>query len=95
MSSLPTLIEQEISYDDPESNCMFRTNEEKELYLTERCMRVYAYDVILACWQVLAEKAEQHGGLESLQIFESEENVQELWFLEGPFTIDAMLQSDY
>ena len=95
MSSLPTLIEQEISYDDPESNCMFRTNGEKKLSMTERCMREYRYDVILACWKVLADKAEMHKGLDSLQTFQSEEHLQELWFLEEPFTIVAMLQSDY
>ena len=95
MPGLPTLIEQELPYNDPESTFMFPTNGGKELYMTERCMRVYAYDVILACWQVLTDKAEQHGGLESLQVFESEEDVQELWFLEEPFTIVAMLQSDY
>ena len=95
MTNLPTLKEQEIAYDDAESHYMFPIDGSKEFYVTERCLREYSLQVIKACWKLLSEKAEEKDGLDYLQIFESDEYVQNLWFIEEPFTVAAMLESDY
>ncbi len=58
----------------------------------------YSHEVIVACLLVLMLKAEQHGGIDYLQVFEDDESKSDsLWFIEdGPGgAITALLPSDY
>ena len=54
-------------------------------------------EVIVACWQVLRGNADQHRGIDYLQVFESDDHDENLWFIEdGPGgAITALLPSDY
>ena len=53
--------------------------------------------MIIACWQVLLQKAEEHNGIDYLQVFESDGHDENLWFIEdGPAgAITALLPGDY
>ncbi|MFO0945649.1 MAG: hypothetical protein U1D30_06855 [Planctomycetota bacterium] len=97
MRSLPSLKAQEIPLDHPDSNNMFQPGPEKPLVATRSAIEKYSFEVILACWEVLRQKADEHHGLDYLQVFESEEVDEELWFIEdGPGgAITALLPSDY
>lgn len=76
---------------------MFRPSTEKPLVATPAVIELYSHEVILACWRILAQKAEEHAGLDYLQVFESEDCEENLWFIEdGPGgAITALLPSDH
>ncbi len=94
---LPSLKQQEIPLDDPESCNMFRPGPDKPLVATRGAVEMYSHEVIMGCWQVLCQKAEEHSGIDYLQVFESEQHNENLWFIEdGPGgAISALLPSDY
>jgi hypothetical protein len=97
MTSLPRLKPQEIPLDDPDSNNMFRPGPDKPFVATPAAIEAYSHEVIVACWKLLREKAEEHGGIDYLQVFEDESKSEGLWFIEdGPGgAIIALLPSDY
>ena len=97
MDNLPTLKDQETPLDHPDSCNMFQPSAEKPFLATPAAIAMYSHEVIIACWQVLREKADQHGGIDYLQVFESVDHDENLWFLEdGPGgAITALLPSDY
>lgn len=97
MTSIPRLKPQEIPLNHPDSNNMFLPGPEKPFVATPAAISMYTHQVILACWQVLRQKADEHNGLDYLQVFESDEHDEKLWFIEdGPGgAITALLPSDY
>ena len=96
MASLPSLKPQEIPFDDPDSVHLFRPGPEQPLYATPAAIEIYTQEVILACLDLLRQKADQHQGLDYLQVFESPDKSEALWFIEdGPGgAITALLPSD-
>lgn len=97
MPSIPHLKEQEIPLDDPESTNMFQPTPDKPLLATPAAIELYSHEVILACWRILREKAEEQQGLDYLQVFEDETKAESLWFIEDGEggAITALLPSDY
>lgn len=76
---------------------MFRPGPDKPFVATRTAIELYSHEVIVACWQVLRQKANEHGGLDYLQVFEDESKSESLWFMEDGSggTITALLPSDY
>lgn len=76
---------------------MFRSGPDKPFVATPAAIELYSNEMIIACWQVLRGKADQHGGLDYLQVFESDDHDENLWFIEdGPGgAITALLPGDY
>ena len=97
MNPLPRLKEQEIPLDDCESSNMFLPGAEKPFVATRNAIDMYSHEVILACLLVLRQKADQHNGLDYLQVFEDAAKEEALWFIEDGDggTITALLPSDY
>jgi hypothetical protein len=97
MATLPSLKQQEIPLDDPESVNMFRPGPEKPLVATPAAIGLYSHEVIVECWKLLRQKADEHGGLDYLQVFEDETKPEDLWFMEDGEggTITALLPSDH
>lgn len=94
---LPRLKLQEIALDDPESVNMFRPTEAKPFLATPAAIEAYGHETIVACWQLLRQRADEHGGLDYLQVFEDESKSESLWFIEDGVggAINALLPSDY
>ncbi len=97
VTSIPRLKAQEISLAHPDSNNMFLPGPDKPFVATPAAINRYSNEVILACWQILRHKADEHNGLDYLQVFEDESRSENLWFIEdGPGgAITALLPSDY
>jgi hypothetical protein len=95
--SLPTLKPQEIPLDHPDSTCMFRPGPDKPFLATPAAIAMYGNDVIVACLTTLRERADQHRGLDYLQVFEDPSKPASLWFMEDGDggAITALLPSDY
>lgn len=76
---------------------MFRPGPDKPFVATRAAIDLYSNEVIITCWQLLRQKAEEHNGLDYLQVFEDETRSENLWFIEdGPGgAITALLPSDY
>ena len=97
MTSLPSLKPQEIPLDHPDSNNTFRPGPDKPFLATPAAIEAYSHEVIIACLAVLIQKAEEHNGIDYLQVFEQDSNSENLWYIEdGPGgAITALLPSDY
>lgn len=97
MSKLPTLKRQEIAFDHPDSVNMFQPGPDKPFVATPAAIEMYSQHVIVACWLLLRQKAEEHHGLDYLQVFEDESKPENLWFIEDGSggAITALLPSDY
>ena len=99
MEELPSLKQQEIPLDHPDSNYMFQPLADKPFMATPAAIELYSHEVIIACWNTLRQKADEHNGLDYLQVFksESQQHSSNLWFIEdGPGgAITALLPSDY
>ena len=97
LTTIPTLKAQEIPLEDPDSCNMFRPGPEKPLVATPAAIEMYSHGVIIECWKVLRKKADDHGGIDYLQVFEDDTKSESLWFIEdGPGgAITALLPSDY
>jgi len=93
MTTFPILRPQEIPLDDRTSCNMFEPNAAKPFVATPAAIEMYSRETILACLQVLQESAVKHGGLDCLQVFESLEKQEKLWFIEDG-VITALLPSD-
>ena len=96
MNGLPSLKQQEIPFDHPDSNNMFRPSEAKPFVATPTAIEAYSTEVIVACLRILQAKASRHDGLDYLQVFEFE-NDSRLWFMEdGPGgAVTALTPADY
>lgn len=83
--------------DHPDSNNMFSPSRDKPFVATPAAIEAYTHEVIVACWQVLRQQADQYGGLDYLQVFVDDTKSEELWFIDdGPGgAITALLPSDY
>jgi hypothetical protein len=94
---IPELKPQEIPLDHPESDNMFQPGPEKPLLATPAAIAVYTHEAILACLNTLRKKADEHGGLDYLQVFVDPDKPENLWFMEdGPGgAITALLPSDH
>ncbi|MCC7421867.1 MAG: hypothetical protein IT428_16440 [Planctomycetaceae bacterium] len=97
MGLLPALKEQEIPLDHPDSTCMFRPGPDKPFVATPAAIELYSAEVILACFRVLRQRADEHQGLDYLQVFEDASKPEGLWFIEDGDggAITALLSSDY
>lgn len=77
---------------------MFQPSADKPFVATRAAIDVYTNEIIVACWAVLRSKADEHGGLDYLQIFDSgDPNQPDLWFIEDGDggAITALLPADY
>jgi len=88
---------QEIPLSDPASNYFFRPSADKPFLATPAAIAEYGQLHILRCLGYLWGQAEIHNGLDYLQVFQSPEKAEPLWFIEdGPGgAITALLPSDY
>lgn len=93
----PRLKQQEIPLHHPASSNMFRPGPDKPLVATPAAIEMYSHETILACLRVLQLKAQQHAGIDYLQVFESAEHDAPLWFIEDGSggAITALLPADY
>ncbi len=64
MGKLPTLKQQEIPLDHPDSNNMFQPSREKPFVATATAIDMYSNEVIVACWQIIQELADEQSGLD-------------------------------
>ena len=94
--SLPTLKPQEIAFDDPRSDCRFQPSDAKPFLATPAALAAYA-DVIFPCLALLQRLAQEHDGLDYLQVFTDPSKPDALWFIEDGDggAITALLPSDY
>ena len=97
MTEQPSLKPQEISLDHPDSHHMFRPGPDKPLLATPAAIEMYTHETILACLTLLRQKADEHQGLDYLQVFESPNQPEPLWFIEDEpgGAITAILPSDH
>lgn len=97
VSGLPILRPQEIPLDDPDSCNMFRPAPDKPFVATPSAIELYGRDVILKCLRVLQDAANEHDGLDYLQVFQDTMKPENLWFIEDGAggAITALLPSDY
>lgn len=96
---LPSLKQQEIPYDHPDSVNMFRPAADKPFVATPDAIDMYQHDVILQCLAVLQREAEKHQGLDYLQVFDGESigKDENLWYIEDGEggAITGLLPSNY
>ena len=97
MTRLPILREQEIPLDHPDSSNLFRPSPDKPFVATKAAIAAYGLEVIAKCHQLLRDQADQHQGLDYLQVFNNPEpGTEDLWSIEGGpgGAITALLPSD-
>lgn len=96
---LPRLKMQEIPYNAAASCCRFVPSEAKPFLFTNGAGMMYGRHVIRACQVILQRLAEEHDGLDYLQVFEDQTGLKSepLWFIEDGDggAITALLPSDY
>ena len=94
---LPRLKLQEIPYDAEASNCRFVASSHKPSVMTPAARDAYGLEDICGCLVILKELAEEHDGLDYLQVFEDATKPEPLWFIEDGDggAITALLPSDY
>ena len=75
---------------------MFQPGPMKPFVATRAALELYGND-ICKCLAILQRKAEEHGGLDYLQVFDGPPNQEPLWFIEDGKggAITALLPSDY
>ena len=97
MVALPRLKEQEIPLDHPESIHFFQPGPDKPLVATPAAIAQYSQEVVVECWKLLRQKADEHSGLDYLQVFIDETKPENLWFIEDGDggAITALLPSDH
>lgn len=88
---------QEIPYDAPDSCNFFVPSEDKPFVATRAALEQFTQPMILVCLQHLQAVARIHHGLDGLQIFESPDQDEQLWFIEDGLggAITALLPDDY
>ena len=88
---------QEVPFDDPRADCLFRPSPAKPVVATTAAIEAYGEEQIARCLGYLRGQAEGHRGLDYIQVFECSGKAEPLWFIEdGPGgSITALLPSDY
>ncbi len=96
MESL-TLKPQEVPFDAPASCCMFQPSAQKPFLATAAAVALYGDPVIIHCLGRLRQLADEHHGLDYLQVFTCPGKSEALWFIEDDDggAITALLPSDY
>ena len=61
---------------------MFSPSRGKPFVATKAAIEMYRVEVIIACLRILQYRARQRRGLDYLQVFESQEHPENLWFIE-------------
>ncbi|MCM2374692.1 hypothetical protein [Aporhodopirellula aestuarii] len=96
---LPRLKMQEIPYDASDSSYSFQPSDDKPFVITNGAGVTYGPHVVRACLAILQQLADEHDGLDYLQVFEDPTNRKRdpLWFIEDGDggAISALLPSDY
>ena len=95
--NLPEHQPQEIPLDHPDSVNRFLPGPEKPFVATPAAIALYTHEAIVACLMILRAKADEHGGLDYLQVFKDPTKPENLWFIEdGPGgAVTALLPSDH
>jgi hypothetical protein len=94
--ALQTLKPQEIPFDHPQSTCSF-DQARKPLVATRGALAVFGLDTILRCLVQLQRLADEHHGIDYLQVFTDPSKAEALWFIEDGDggAITALLPSEY
>ena len=86
----PELQPQEIPLDHEESDCRFNT----DLHATPGSIEQFGQVTILECFQLLMMKAEEHDGIDRLQVFKTPSG-KRLWLIDDLSHVTALLPSEY
>ena len=88
---------QEPPLDHPDSCQRFQPRPDKPFLATPGAIERFSHETIIACLLVLQQKAATHDGIDYLQVFESTDDGDRLWFIEDGEggAITAMLPEDY
>ena len=86
------LRSQEHPYGSAESKWFFRADT-KPTVVTKAASEIFTNQQILEAVLYLKEVANEHGGLDYLQVFDRDRDV--LWVIEGQDVITALLPGDY
>lgn len=91
--SAPLLLQpQEPPLDHPDSHCRFQG----ELVSTPGALREFGVFLIVACHMLLKIKADQHDGIDYLQVFtDPKDGSRKLWFIDDGEHVTALLPEDY
>lgn len=97
---MPTTLRlqpQEPSFDDPDSSNYFRPTPSKPFLATRGAIEKYGHETIIACLRILQAKATEHDGIDYLQVFDSPDGDNRLWFIEDGEggAITALLPEEY
>jgi len=83
---------QETPFDDPTSHFRFR----KPFVSTSAALETFSLPLLLACYRFLHLLADEHHGLDYLQVFvDVDDPDRKLWFIEDAQVVTALLPSDY
>ena len=85
------LKDQEIPLDDPQSRFRFQ----KPFVSTKGALSTFGPEFLFACLLELQAKAAEHDGLDYLQVFETPEELPNLWFIEDGQVVTALLPEEY
>ena len=85
---------QEIPLDDERSRFRFNPSE-KQFVATQCALEEFGPEVIGRCMNLLRQRADEHKGLDYLQVFTVGREQRKLWFIEDGEYITALLPSDY
>ena len=93
---MPTLKMQEVAFTDPASHYQFQPSAEKPFVSTPAAIEYYG-EVLWPCLHQLQQLADEHDGIDYLQVFEDPSKPEPLWFIEDDAggAITALLPSDY
>lgn len=88
---------QELPLDHPDAGNMFQPSPSKPFFATSAALELYGREAIHAGLRQLQAQAQQHGGLDYLQVFIDPDRPEPLWFIEDGEggAITALLPSDY
>jgi hypothetical protein len=88
---------QEIPFDDPDSCYFFVPSHGKPFAATPAALELYGEETIRCCLRELQGKAQEHRGLDYLQVFTDPDKPEALWFMEDGEggAITALLPSDH
>ena len=82
---------------DQHPSCFFVPDSEKPFRVTPNAVSMFTREVIDECLRELQDRGRQSGGLSYIQVFDSDEHNEDLWFVEdkGEGAITALLMSEY
>ena len=86
-----TLKQQEIALDHPHSRYRFL----KPFHATPGARETFSIPLLLFCLVQLQKLAADEDGLDYMQVFETEGDQPNLWFIEDGQVVTALLPSEY